>query len=98
MNVRVTRANINRGEAGQPAHCPIANALRRQLKGKVTRVSVFPHRAFVELKQNKKTAVYKSALPKDGTNFVKSFDRGFPVVPLTLKLDFKKTNRAKLYV
>jgi hypothetical protein len=97
MNVRVTRANINRGEAGQPAHCPIANALRKQLNGIATRVSVLADRAFVELKQNRKIVMYQSILPKDGTNFVRSFDRGLPVTPVTLKLNFKKTSKAKLY-
>jgi ribosomal protein S8E len=97
MNVRVTRANINHGEQSQPNNCPIARALKNRFKSKLTKVSVLADSAIVELRENNKTAVYKSQMPSEGTKFVKTFDRGLPVIPLTLALAFKKTNRNQLY-
>lgn len=84
--INITNKNILEGEKANPQNCAIARALKSKLKKKLEEVSVLPTQ--VVLKIDKK--MFVAEMPKEGTNFIKRFDRGQAVNPFELKLKFKK--------
>ena len=85
-NIKITNSNILEGEKANPQNCAIARAIKSKLKKKVQEVSVLP--AQVILKIDKK--MFVAEMPKEGTNFIKRFDRGLAVNAFELNLKFKK--------
>lgn len=83
---KITNKNILEGEKANPQNCAIAKAIKNNMKKKIEEVSVLPTQ--VILKINKK--MFVAAMPKEGTNFIKRFDRGIAVNPFELNLKFKK--------
>jgi hypothetical protein len=86
QKINVTDRNILEGEKANPQNCAIARAIKSKLKKKIQEVSVLPTQ--VVLKIDKK--MFVAEMPKDGTNFIKRFDRGLAVNPLELNLKFKR--------
>ena len=85
-NIKITNSNILEGEKANPQNCAIARAIKSKLKKKVQEVSVLPTQ--VILKIDKK--MFVAEMPKEGTNFIKRFDRGLAVNSFKLDLKFKK--------
>lgn len=85
-DINITNRNILEGEKANPQNCAIARAIKSKLKKKVEEVSVLPTQ--VILKIDKK--MFVAEMPKEGTNFIKRFDRGLAVNPFELNLKFKK--------
>lgn len=85
-NIKITNSNILEGEKANPQNCAIARAIKSKLKKKVQEVSVLP--AQVILKIDKK--MFVAEMPKEGSNFIKRFDRGLAVNAFELNLKFKK--------
>jgi hypothetical protein len=86
QTIKITDRNILEGEKANPQNCAIARAIKSKLKKKIQEVSVLPTQ--VVLKIDKK--MFVAEMPKDGTNFIKRFDRGLAVNPLELNLKFKR--------
>lgn len=84
--INITDRNILEGEKANPQNCAIARAIKSKLKKKVQEVSVLPTQ--VILKIDKK--MFVAEMPKEGTNFIKRFDRGLAVNAFELDLKFKK--------
>lgn len=85
-NINITDRNILEGEKANPQNCAIARAIKSKLKKKVQEISVLPTQ--VVLKIDKK--MFVADMPKNGTNFIKRFDRGLAVNAFELNLKFKK--------
>jgi len=84
--INISNTNILEGEKANPQNCAIARAIKSKLKKKVQEVSVLPTQ--VVLKIDKK--MFVAEMPKEGTNFIKRFDRGLAVNSFKLDLKFKK--------
>ena len=85
-NINITEKNIFEGEKANPQNCAIARAIKGKLKKKVQEVSVLPNQVIIKI--NKK--MFIAEMPKNGTNFIKRFDRGLAVNSFKLNLKFKK--------
>lgn len=85
-NMNITERNIFEGEKANPQNCAIARAIKQEMKGKLRSVSVLATHIVIKTKKNEYTAV----MPKEGTNFIKRFDRGLAVNSFKLNLKFKK--------
>jgi hypothetical protein len=86
QKLKITNKNILEGEKANPQNCAIARAIKSKMKNKIQEVSVLPTQ--VILKIDKK--MFVAEMPKQGTNFIKRFDRGLAVNPFEIKLKFKK--------
>ena len=84
--INITEKNIFEGEKANPQNCAIAKAIKRNMKSKVTSVSVLP--SHVTLKIDNK--MFFADMPKIGADFIKRFDKGTAVNPFQLKLKFRK--------
>lgn len=84
--INITEKNIFEGEKANPQNCAIARAIKRNMKGKLMSVSVLPSHIVVKTKNKE----YIAAMPKEGSNFIKRFDRGLAVNSFKLNLKFKK--------
>lgn len=84
--IKITNKNILEGEKANPQNCAIARAIKSKMRKEIEEVSVLPTQ--VILKIDKK--MFVAPMPKEGTNFIKRFDRGLAVNPLELNLKFKK--------
>jgi hypothetical protein len=84
--ITITNRNIFEGEKANPQNCAIARAIRKEMKGKLKSVSVLP--SHISLTYKKKN--YVAQMPKEGTEFIKRFDRGLAVAAFELKLNFKE--------
>lgn len=80
--IEVTYEDIKMGIKCSPARCPIANALRRQLKKNSQDISVgrgdwstFPF-------------LHKRALPSEATEFILNFDDGHKMKPFSFKITY----------
>ena len=85
--INITEKNILEGEKANPQNCAIARALKEQVRGKITAISVLPsHVTFC-----KKGISYVAEMPKQGVSFIKRFDEGKPVNKLSLTLKFEES-------
>ena len=84
--INVTNRNITEGEKANPQNCAIARAIKSKMRKKIQEVSVLPTQ--IILKIDNKMLI--APMPKEGTNFIKRFDRGLAVNPFELNLKFKK--------
>lgn len=85
--INITNKNITEGEKANPQNCAIARAIKRQLNGeKIKNIAVLP--SHITLETNRKHLIAK--MPKEGTEFIKRFDRGLAVAAFELKLSFKE--------
>jgi len=85
--INITNRNITQGEKANPQNCAIARAIKSAMRKKLEEVSVLP--SHVTLKIDEK--IFVAPMPKEGTNFIKRFDRGLAVNPFELNLKFKKS-------
>lgn len=79
ITVEVTQADIDEGERGHCAQCPIAKAMERTT-GEVWHVTLFgafPRDRYVPTAQ----------IPSKVQEFILAFDRGEPVTPFTFTLE-----------
>ena len=84
--INITERNIFEGEIANPQNCAIARAIKKNMKGKVTSISVLPSHVNMKIKNKEYTAV----MPKIGANFIKRFDEGQAVNSFSLDLKFKE--------
>jgi hypothetical protein len=84
--INITEKNIFEGEKANPQNCAIARAIKRNMKGKLMSVSVLPSHIVVKTKNKE----YIAVMPKEGSSFIKRFDRGLAVNSFKLNLKFKK--------
>jgi hypothetical protein len=85
--ISITEKNIFEGEKANPQNCAIARALKEQVRGKITAISVLPsHVTF-----SKKGISYFAEMPKQGASFIKRFDEGKSVNKLSLSLKFEES-------
>jgi len=84
--INITERNIFEGEKANPQNCAIARAIKKEMKGKLKSVSVLP--SHISLTFKKKN--YFAQMPKEGTEFIKRFDRGQAVNSFKIKLNFKE--------
>jgi hypothetical protein len=84
--INIREKNITQGEKANPQNCAIARAIKEEYKSKIKNVSVLPSHIVLEFKKQ----TYTAAMPKNGIDFIKRFDRGLAVNPFVLKLRFKK--------
>lgn len=92
LNLKITKANIKNGERTNPSKCPIANSILEKVRNAIY-VSVLPGEATIKVKNGRNTIAYRGALPKDGYEFVKSFDDGLKVNPFSLTLKLNKLSK-----
>lgn len=83
-NITITNKNIKEGELANPENCAIARSLKDSIRSLKT-VSVLADHIKIALKNGKS---YRADMPKEGTNFIKRFDRGQAVNKLKLDLNF----------
>ena len=83
-HITITNKNIKEGELANPENCAIARSLKDSIRSLKT-VSVLADHIKMTLKNNKS---YCAEMPKQGTNFIKRFDRGQAVAKLELDLNF----------
>jgi hypothetical protein len=84
--LKITDKNILEGEKANPQNCAIARAIKSKMKKKIEEVSVLPTQVILKM-DNK---MFVAPMPKEGTNFIKRFDRGLAVNAFELNLKFKK--------
>lgn len=84
--INITDKNIQQGEKANPQNCAIARAIMSKMKNKIKSVSVLPSHVSLETK----TKTFIAEMPKEGSNFIKRFDRGLAVAAFELKLNFKE--------
>jgi hypothetical protein len=84
--INITERNIFEGEKANPQNCAIARAIRKEMKGKLKSVSVLPSHISLTFKNKN----YFAQMPKEGTEFIKRFDRGQAVNSFKIKLNFKE--------
>jgi len=84
--LKITNKNILEGEKANPQNCAIARAIKNKMKKNIEEVSVLPTQVILKM-DNK---MFIAPMPKEGTNFIKRFDRGLAVNPFELNLKFKK--------
>lgn len=82
--IKVTNKNIQEGSLADPQGCAIAMSLKASIRN-LDGVSVLADQIKIFLKNGKS---YSAIMPTEGTKFIKRFDRGQPVNPLKLKLEF----------
>lgn len=80
--ISVTQEDINRGQTGESAICPIAHAVRRAFKTYKKAVAVFPDGAYV--------GAWSAALPMKALHFMDKFDNNGKVKPFKMQLKFDK--------
>lgn len=85
--IKITDRNILEGEKANPQNCAIARAIKSKMKKKITGLSVLPTQVILEIDKK----MFVAEMPKDGTNFIKRFDRGLAVNAFELNLKFKKS-------
>lgn len=83
---KITDKNILEGEKANPQNCAIARSIKNSMRKKIKNVSVLPSQVILEIDRK----MFVAEMPKDGTNFIKRFDRGLAVNPFELNLKFKK--------
>lgn len=83
--ISITQRNIFEGEIANPQNCAIARAIKKNMKGKVSSISVLPSHVNIKMKNKEYTAV----MPKIGAEFIKRFDKGQSVNSFILNLNFK---------
>jgi hypothetical protein len=83
--INITERNIFEGEKANPQNCAIARAIKKNMKGKVSSISVLPSHVNIKIKNKEYTAV----MPKIGATFIKRFDEGQSVNSFILNLNFK---------
>lgn len=83
-HIKVTNKNIKEGELANPENCAIARSLKDNIRN-LKDVSVLADHIKINLKNGKS---YYAEMPKQGTNFIKRFDRGQAVNKLELDLNF----------
>jgi len=86
QKLRITNKNILEGEKANPQNCAIARAIKSKMRKDIEEVSVLPTQVILKI-DNK---MFVAPMPKEGTNFIKRFDRGLAVNPFELDLKFKK--------
>lgn len=86
QTIKITNKNILEGEKANPQNCAIARAIKSEMRKKIEEVSVLPTQVVLKI-DNK---MFIAPMPKEGTNFIKRFDRGLAVNPFQLNLKFKK--------
>lgn len=84
--LKITNKNILEGEKADPQNCAIARAIKNKMRKNIEEVSVLPTQVILKM-DNK---MFIARMPKEGTNFIKRFDRGLAVNPFELNLKFKK--------
>lgn len=84
--INITEVNIFEGEKANPQNCAIARAIKKNMKGKITSISVLPSHVNMKIKNKE----YTATMPKIGADFIKRFDRGQAVNSFSLNLKFKK--------
>jgi hypothetical protein len=83
-HITITNKNIKEGELANPENCAIARSLKDSIRNLKT-VSVLADHIKIGLKNGKS---YSAEMPKEGTNFIKRFDRGQAVNKFKLDLNF----------
>lgn len=83
---KITNKNILEGEKANPQNCAIARSIKNEMKKKIKNVSVLPTQVILEMDKN----MFIAEMPKNGTDFIKRFDRGLAVNAFKLNLKFKK--------
>jgi len=83
-HITITNKNIKEGELANPENCAIARSLKDNIRSLKT-VSVLADHIKMTLKNGKS---YYADMPKQGTNFIKRFDRGQAVNKFKLDLNF----------
>jgi len=86
QKLKITNKNILEGEKANPQNCAIARAIKNKMKKEIQEVSVLATQVVLKI-DNK---MFVAPMPKEGTNFIKRFDRGLAVNPFELNLKFKK--------
>ena len=86
LKFNITNKNILEGEKTNPQNCAIARAIKSKMRKDIEEVSVLPTQVILKM-DNK---MFVAPMPKEGTNFIKRFDRGLAVNPFELDLKFKK--------
>lgn len=84
--LKITNKNILEGEKANPQNCAIARAIKSKMRKEIEEVSVLPSQVILKI-DNK---MFVAPMPKEGTSFIKRFDRGLAVNPFELNLKFKK--------
>lgn len=84
--LKITEKNILEGEKANPQNCAIARAIKSKMRKKIEEVSVLPAQVIVKIDKK----MFIAPMPKEGTNFIKRFDRGLAVNAFELNLKFKK--------
>ena len=84
--LKITNKNILEGEKANPQNCAIARAIKSKMRKNIKEVSVLPTQVVLKI-DNK---MFVAPMPKEGTNFIKRFDRGLAVAAFELKLNFKE--------
>lgn len=82
--IKVTNKNIQEGSLVDPQGCAIARSLKDSIRN-LDGVSVLADEIKIFFKNGKS---YSAVMPKEGTKFIKRFDRGQAVNPLKLELEF----------
>lgn len=95
INLNVTGKNIRDAKVADPSNCPIANALKRSVKG-LRKVFVYGRNAHIVVKKGNRSTRYSTNLAKEASQFVSRFDAGLAVLPFKFKLNFKRAVGAGL--
>jgi len=80
MKVRITQDDIDNGEQKDVNECPIALALKRRNYKNVQVANT------VLLIENNEEEMTGCSLPENAIEFIKLFDKGKPVKPLTIEI------------
>ena len=91
INLNVTGKNIKDAKVADPSNCPIANALKKTVKG-LKNVYVYGKDAHLVIKRGNKNYRYTSSLAKIASHFVTRFDSGLAVAPFKFQLNFKRAS------
>jgi len=82
LNLRVTEEDIQQGNQGSPFYCPIARAAIKLLGDE----EVVVHATGENLTVAAKGGTVKYAMSRRGDQFIRRFDLGAEVKPITLRL------------
>lgn len=93
MKINVTEKDINKGKIDSPISCPIALATKRVVK-KDFKVDV--DEFYLELYNNDLS--YRTRLPGKAIRFIKSFDKGKKVKPISFEIKNISTSKVKVSV